>query len=237
MFKTKEMKNDEKFYESLKRSSINSDVKSTTDNEEEKGLSCSLLAINKDDSLKPNQQQNQEYDTDIKAQQSNYVVAKVSKKVSNSSSIDNCRDNSLNIQNIIDNNIITVNPNNHNSNSSPSIIKKGDINSNQNKNVAEDDFEGVTLTSMVKNIYDENKKRKRQERREKRKLGQKNEKNKKLFANTNEQQFSKENDRRRASLIKLKQDELKKKSNKNSIAKSSSSSSVSSRINSFEVCI
>ena len=92
----------------------------------------------------------------------------------------------------------------------------------------DDEAEGLTLTSMVKNLNEDFKKRKNLEKKEKKKLDQKSEK-KKGFD---------EEDKKRKILKKIaKKEEIQKKSpnSKYSLAKSSSSSSIASRINSFEV--
>ncbi len=94
-----------------------------------------------------------------------------------------------------------------------------------NTNNIEDDTEGVTLTSMVKNLNDDFKKRKNLEKKEKKKKSSENEEfenNKKMTTS-----FIKS--------IKQKNNIKEVNTNKYSLVKSSSSSSVASRINTFEV--
>ena len=130
-------------------------------------------------------------------------------KILNNSSNDNSRDSSVNVVALNESSVVI------------------------SSHVADDEAEGLTLTSMVKNLNEDFKKRKNQEKKEK-KLGQKVE-SKKFLQGGDEEKKSKNLTKIK---LEIKKEESVKKTptcGKYSLAKSSSSSSVASRINSFEV--
>jgi transcriptional regulator of acetoin/glycerol metabolism len=128
---------------------------------------------------------------------------KISSKLLNISSNDNSRDSSFN------------------------ALMKNE--SNLVKSNVEDEAEGLTLTSMVKNLNEDFKKRKNLEKKEKKKNAEK----KKICDGDGEVVDKKSKIYKK---LDKKEDTSKKSSNnKYSLAKSSSSSSIASRINSFEV--